>query len=266
MQNRVERSSGSRQYRRLNRGGDRQANAALHRIVQTRLCFDPRTQDYYERRIKEGKTDAKSPDASNATLPARCSTWSDPYRQERLLQIAPCRQQCRSPFAVVVHALEALIVKFVQHVEGELEICPVRAVALDLLPGRQGPRDQGRRRHPRPAYPALGRRGPRPARRSAGSTGETDATAVSAHDDGPVSRETVRHMLLGMSLPKWSAVQWVLEALHSMAEEPSGEANPHSIGPGDESSRDALHRAWGEARLAARNGKQQRACVQSAWS
>uniref|UniRef100_UPI0035308544 transposase n=1 Tax=Streptomyces nigrescens TaxID=1920 RepID=UPI0035308544 len=52
----IERSSGSRQYRRLNRGGDRQANAALHRIVQTRLRFDPRTQDYYERRTKEGKT------------------------------------------------------------------------------------------------------------------------------------------------------------------------------------------------------------------
>ncbi|MFI0709855.1 transposase [Streptomyces inhibens] len=52
----VERSSGSRQYRRLNRGGDRQANAALHRIVQTRLRFDPRTQDYFERRVKEGKT------------------------------------------------------------------------------------------------------------------------------------------------------------------------------------------------------------------
>ncbi|MFG2530425.1 IS110 family transposase [Streptomyces sp. NPDC048516] len=52
----VERSSGNRQYRRLNRGGDRQANAALHRIVQTRLRFDPRTQDYCERRIKEGKT------------------------------------------------------------------------------------------------------------------------------------------------------------------------------------------------------------------
>ncbi len=52
----VERSSGRRQYRRLNRGGDRQANAALHRIVFTRLRVDPRTQDYYERRIKEGKT------------------------------------------------------------------------------------------------------------------------------------------------------------------------------------------------------------------
>ncbi|MER5906403.1 transposase [Streptomyces mirabilis] len=52
----VERSSGRRHFRRLNRGGDRQANAALHRIVFTRLRVDPRTQDYYERRIKEGKT------------------------------------------------------------------------------------------------------------------------------------------------------------------------------------------------------------------
>jgi transposase len=52
----VERSSGRRQFRRLNRGGDRQANAALHRIVFTRLRVDPRTQDDYERRIKEGKT------------------------------------------------------------------------------------------------------------------------------------------------------------------------------------------------------------------
>ncbi|MEL3946753.1 transposase [Streptomyces sp. LNU-CPARS28] len=33
-----------------------QANAALHRTVFTRLRGDPRTQDYYERRIKEGKT------------------------------------------------------------------------------------------------------------------------------------------------------------------------------------------------------------------
>ncbi|MEU5999032.1 transposase [Streptomyces sp. NPDC047197] len=52
----VERSSGRRQFRRLNRGGDRQANAALHRIVFTRLRVDPRTQAYYERRTREGKT------------------------------------------------------------------------------------------------------------------------------------------------------------------------------------------------------------------
>ncbi|WP_405633190.1 transposase [Streptomyces sp. NBC_00016] len=52
----VERSSGRRQFRRLNRGGDRQANVALHRIVFIRLRVDPRTPDYYERRIKEDKT------------------------------------------------------------------------------------------------------------------------------------------------------------------------------------------------------------------
>lgn len=54
--NPVEYSSGSRQHHRLNRGGNRQANAALHRIVLTRLRWDPRTQAYYERRVAEGKT------------------------------------------------------------------------------------------------------------------------------------------------------------------------------------------------------------------
>ncbi|MFJ4880407.1 IS110 family transposase [Streptomyces sp. NPDC088745] len=52
----VEYSSGNRQHRRLNRGGNRQANAALYRIVMTRLRWDPRTQAYYERRLTEGKT------------------------------------------------------------------------------------------------------------------------------------------------------------------------------------------------------------------
>jgi transposase len=43
----IEYSSGRRSTRRLNYGGDRQANAALHRIVFTRLRHDsrePRTQ------------------------------------------------------------------------------------------------------------------------------------------------------------------------------------------------------------------------------
>ncbi len=38
--------------------------------------------------------------------------------EERLLQVAPHRQQRGSPFAVVVHAVEPLIVQLVQHVEG----------------------------------------------------------------------------------------------------------------------------------------------------
>jgi transposase len=39
----IEYSTGRRITRRLNFGGDRQANTALHRIVLTRLCYDPRT-------------------------------------------------------------------------------------------------------------------------------------------------------------------------------------------------------------------------------
>ncbi|MFJ6913073.1 transposase [Streptomyces sp. NPDC101133] len=52
----IEYSSGLRRTRRLNHGGDRQANAALHRIVRTRPRHDPRTKAHYERRTQEGKT------------------------------------------------------------------------------------------------------------------------------------------------------------------------------------------------------------------
>ena len=47
-------SSGKTNRHRLNRGGDRQANAALYRIVLCRLRWDPRTRAYAERRTKEG--------------------------------------------------------------------------------------------------------------------------------------------------------------------------------------------------------------------
>ena len=48
--------SSTHQGRSDDYGGDRQANAALHRIVFTRLRHDPRTHAYYERRTQEGKT------------------------------------------------------------------------------------------------------------------------------------------------------------------------------------------------------------------
>ncbi|WP_244330094.1 transposase [Streptomyces platensis] len=78
----VERSSGSRQYRRLNRGGDRQANAALHRIVQTRLRFDHAPRTITNAASRRAWPDAKSSDASNATPSARCSTWSGPHSHD----------------------------------------------------------------------------------------------------------------------------------------------------------------------------------------
>ncbi|WJK37773.1 IS110 family transposase [Solwaraspora sp. WMMA2065] len=47
-------SSGRTNRHRLNRGGDRQANAALYRVVLVRLRWDPRTRAYAEQRTKEG--------------------------------------------------------------------------------------------------------------------------------------------------------------------------------------------------------------------
>ena len=49
-------SSGKVTRYRLNRGGNRQANHALWRIVFTRMGSDPRTRDYVQRRLDEGLT------------------------------------------------------------------------------------------------------------------------------------------------------------------------------------------------------------------
>jgi transposase len=49
-------SSGKVTRYRLDRGGNRQANHALWRIVFTRVGSDPRTRVYVERRLKEGLT------------------------------------------------------------------------------------------------------------------------------------------------------------------------------------------------------------------
>jgi transposase len=52
----IDASSGKHERHRLNRGGDRQANSALWRIVVTRLSYDQRTKDYLKRRVAEGRT------------------------------------------------------------------------------------------------------------------------------------------------------------------------------------------------------------------
>jgi len=55
----VDASSGKQIRHRLNRGGDREANSALWRIVMTRMATDPRTRAYVARRTQEGKTKAE---------------------------------------------------------------------------------------------------------------------------------------------------------------------------------------------------------------
>jgi transposase len=47
-------SSGKTTRHRLNRGGDRQANKALYRVVLCRLRWDPRTRAYLQRRTNDG--------------------------------------------------------------------------------------------------------------------------------------------------------------------------------------------------------------------
>lgn len=49
-------SSGKIQRHRLNRGGDRRANATLFRIIIVRLRWHQPTRDYMTRRLTEGKT------------------------------------------------------------------------------------------------------------------------------------------------------------------------------------------------------------------
>lgn len=52
----VEASSGPTRRHRLNRGGDRQLNCALHRIALTRKQFHGETAAYYERLLARGKS------------------------------------------------------------------------------------------------------------------------------------------------------------------------------------------------------------------
>ncbi|MEV4506684.1 IS110 family transposase [Streptomyces klenkii] len=49
-------SSGLTNKHRLNRGGDRQLNRAMHTITLIRMRLDPATKSYVARRISEGKS------------------------------------------------------------------------------------------------------------------------------------------------------------------------------------------------------------------
>ncbi|MDR1079348.1 MAG: IS110 family transposase [Propionibacteriaceae bacterium] len=54
--NPVPASSGNTTRHRLNRGGDRTLNQALHQIALTRTRYDPATRDYVAKRTSQGKT------------------------------------------------------------------------------------------------------------------------------------------------------------------------------------------------------------------
>jgi hypothetical protein len=91
-------SSGQHQQHRLNRGGDRQLNHALHIIAITRARHDPATREYLARKQAEGKTRkarcaaATSPAASGGYSPSRRSQQTRPsHANTRPRQPSPRR-------------------------------------------------------------------------------------------------------------------------------------------------------------------------------
>ncbi|MET3719140.1 transposase [Arthrobacter sp. UYEF21] len=64
-------SSGRTSRHRLSRGGDREANSSLYRVVLVRMSKDKRSRDYVAERTEEGKTKRKSSSAVNATSPGK---------------------------------------------------------------------------------------------------------------------------------------------------------------------------------------------------
>jgi transposase len=73
-------SSGRTIRHRLNRGGDRAFNRAIHAIALTRIRSCPRTRAYITRRTTEGKTPRESAAASSATSPANSTGSSTAWR------------------------------------------------------------------------------------------------------------------------------------------------------------------------------------------
>ena len=83
-------SSGKTNRHRLNRGGDRQANCALHTIVLSRLRYHPETQAYATNRSAENKTDLDIPPQPEA-LPRPPPVRAHPQPQPSCEQHPPRR-------------------------------------------------------------------------------------------------------------------------------------------------------------------------------
>jgi len=79
----VDASSGKQQRHRLNRGGDRQLNRALHVITLARVRHHPPTAAYYQRLLDTGKTPREARRCVKRTLARHF------YRKLREAQISP---------------------------------------------------------------------------------------------------------------------------------------------------------------------------------
>ena len=86
-------SSGKTVRHRLNRGGDRAANSALHIIAIGRLRTDQRTKDYVARRIAEGHSKLDAIRALSATSPERSSRSSRSAARKSTQRVSPLDKQ-----------------------------------------------------------------------------------------------------------------------------------------------------------------------------
>lgn len=101
-------SSGKTTRYRLNRGGDRNANSALHHIAIVRLHADPATRAYAARRISEGKTKKDVLRCLKRAI-AR-ETYHliiHPHAAESTADIRPLRRQLGLTLADVAEALDS---------------------------------------------------------------------------------------------------------------------------------------------------------------
>ena len=68
--------SGSHPKRRLDRGGNRQINTAIHRVAVTRARCHPETRAYLARKRSEGKTTTEAIRCLKRHLPGASGTYS----------------------------------------------------------------------------------------------------------------------------------------------------------------------------------------------
>lgn len=76
-------SNGKTGRNRLNGGGNRQANAALYRVVITRMRGHQPTLDYVRRRTAEGKSKAEIVRCPKRYVARYCSATCAPLRSRR---------------------------------------------------------------------------------------------------------------------------------------------------------------------------------------
>jgi transposase len=95
-------SSGKTQRHRLNRGGDRQANRALHVIAITRKRCDPRTQAYLKKKTAERHTEREATRSLKRLIAREIYYLLNPAANLTPQPIPPSRPPSRSAGAVKV--------------------------------------------------------------------------------------------------------------------------------------------------------------------